>query len=1184
MKKLFLFLVLGLFLVSFVSASIYYEEENKTYIIDTWIPNWLGGDGESTVTLIDNTDQCLIDCSFTIEGYNEQPVNLIDDFYLLDRNGNDASKNLRSISFKLGTYQEVEKINYSSPIYSNEETCTIIEQNNTNQSYQSCHYDIIGYDTYLVNELVWQEYDGQDVDGYWQLKADAKKNPVSMDWVIKFRGKDLTNWAWWDTNWLYKREISNLTGNISALITIPYSENMNSNFSDLRFIDNTETIELNYTIENKSDGNWAFVRVNNLGQNSIYMYYGNAAASDNSNASDVYFNPVSVYYLDSNANDFVGSNDGTVNGATLTTGYINGSYSFDGVSDYINFGEIPVTTAISVSVWAYFSDNLGNPIISKRTNGNNWQISSTNGNYNAYFLVWTSGGSGTANTGTGDIIQNTWHNIVGTYDGSNVRIYLDGVLKDTQPLTGTIMNNSNIIKFGTDSPGGSNYYNGKIDELYVYNKNLTQDQITKLYTQTAPNFIEGSETNQAGLTISGVIPSNNTYSINSYNQFNLSVNIINNETEYLENITFNIYYQNGTKIYNSTNSYGDITTITESFNYTFDDGFYLWNFDVCSTISCLSIVNRTIGIDTVNPTIEIFSPNETLNYTYNGYILQLNFTATDTNLDTCLVQYNNTNTTYNCQSGVLNSTYFNYEKDMDNITIYINDTFGRTVNDIISWSYKIFENNRTLNSSTYQTAYETYTINLENPTSITNIKFTINGVEYSPTESGKDYTYSLDAPTNVIQNNSVAWKFTDTDGSFYSNYSYQNVTEINFYKCNATLTDDFLNITFKDEENFSIISESIPLSTFTYYLGTGTSNKTYQYINSSEVPSIEFCSTTTNRTLYVYPYMQYKKGTTYPQRIWQPSVRSYNSTVTNQSLYSLISTSGIYTTFQVINTADQVISGVDVTATREISGESVDVGIGTTASSGTVTFWLNPDFVHDYVFSKTGLDTVTTSFAPTQTAYTITMGGTLSTANSSMRGIDYDILPTDLFLENDTNYTFGFTLTSSYWDVSEYGFNLRLANGTIITGDSTSVEGTALTKLYNVNNQTLIYLDAYWVINDEYTNITRVWAIQNTEYTGYGIKTFFEDLNFYLDSGLFGIDNFGRYLIAFIIIFISVGIMGYKFGISSPLGLISLLFGIVLFFDSVVGLLPAIRGVEHLPTFIAGLILILAILNEVKNR
>jgi hypothetical protein len=446
------------------------------------------------------------------------------------------------------------------------------------------------------------------------------------------------------------------------------------------------------------------------------------------------------------------------------------------------------------------------------------------------------------------------------------------------------------------------------------------------------------------------------------------------------------------------------------------------------------------------------------------------------------------------------------------------------------------------------------------------------------------WSYGRDLPSSVVGNNSIYFKFTYASSTFNSYTSYQNVLSTIFTLCNATYETKFLNISFKDEADSSVINASIPTSTFEYYLGTGTETKTYNYINNTENYYYTFCASPTDRTLNVDSYLQYKQGTDYPQRVSDADIVQYTNSTTNTTLYLLGVADGLYVTFQTINSAEQILSGVLVTAQRLIDSVLTTVGVGTTGDSGSVTLWLNPDFVHDFTFEKTGLTTLESSFAPTQTGYTIVMGSTSTVINSTIKGIKYSILPSDLFLENDTEYTFGFNLTSSFWDVEDYGFNLRLANGTIITGDSTGTEGTQLTKSYNVNNQSVIYLDAYWLLNGEYTNITRIWSIQNTEYTGYSIKTFFTDLSSYLDTDMFGLDNFGRNLIAFMIIFISVGIMIQQFGIINPLGITSLAFGMVLFFDVVTGILPDIRGISHLPTFIFGLALVLAIINEVQSR
>ena len=367
-------------------------------------------------------------------------------------------------------------------------------------------------------------------------------------------------------------------------------------------------------------------------------------------------------------------------------------------------------------------------------------------------------------------------------------------------------------------------------------------------------------------------------------------------------------------------------------------------------------------------------------------------------------------------------------------------------------------------------------------------------------------------------------------------------------------------------------------------MGDGTVNKTLTYVNNTVNDNYVFCATPTDRTLYVDPYVQYKQGTLYPQRIWDAVVQDYNNTITEQILYLLGSADGIYVTFQIINSADQTLEGVNINATRIISGSSVVVGDGISDASGSLTLWLNPDFSHDFIFAKTGFTTYTTSFAPTQSSYTITMvGGEGTPAEDYTVGIKTYITPKENELFNDTEYTFTFNLTSSYWDLDSFGFNLRLANGTIVGSDSSTISGTASSVTYNVINQTIIYMDYSWIINGNASVGSKYWVITNTQLTSWSIKTFFTDFNTYLSSGMFGLDNFGKYLIVFLILFISVGIMSYKYGLTSPITLVSMSFAIIFFFDIVVGLIPEIRGINHLLTYIAGIALVGLVIRETSR-
>ncbi len=107
---------------------------------------------------------------------------------------------------------------------------------------------------------------------------------------------------WFNSSWIYEKQINitensgnNLT-NYSILLYINYTKDTNSNakidFSDLRFLDSTKIEALGYWIINKSNGNYAYVwvKVPELIANSntsIYMYYGNSLANDNSNIENV---------------------------------------------------------------------------------------------------------------------------------------------------------------------------------------------------------------------------------------------------------------------------------------------------------------------------------------------------------------------------------------------------------------------------------------------------------------------------------------------------------------------------------------------------------------------------------------------------------------------------------------------------------------------------------------------------------------------------------------------------------------------------------------------------------------------------------------------------------------------------------------------------------------------------------
>ena len=84
------------------------------------------------------------------------------------------------------------------------------------------------------------------------------------------------------------------------------------------------------------------------------------------------------------------------------------------------------------------------------------------------------------------ISPNTWYQLAATYDGSNIRLYVNGVLVKTTPVSGTISNtqtqcNSGNWKIGENSYGG--YEAGYISNVQIYNASLSANEINALYLE-----------------------------------------------------------------------------------------------------------------------------------------------------------------------------------------------------------------------------------------------------------------------------------------------------------------------------------------------------------------------------------------------------------------------------------------------------------------------------------------------------------------------------------------------------------------------------------------------------------------------------------------------------------------------------------------------------------------------------
>jgi hypothetical protein len=211
---------------------------------------------------------------------------------------------------------------------------------------------------------------------------------------------------------------------------------------------------------------------------------------------------VAYYPFNGNANDASGNgNNGTINGATLTTdksGNLNSAYNFNGQNNNIVVPDnITINPSlISVSIWvnpAVFGPseqyiiNKSIDILPGSVN-RSWAIRiSSDGQLNleirvnnTYYLFGS----------TETLTLNQWNNLVFVYDGSTAKLYKNNIVVINQSLPGTLTNLSYNLSIGNfphaNMPPYGYFWNGKLDDIGIWNRALTQSEVTTLYNQ-APN-------------------------------------------------------------------------------------------------------------------------------------------------------------------------------------------------------------------------------------------------------------------------------------------------------------------------------------------------------------------------------------------------------------------------------------------------------------------------------------------------------------------------------------------------------------------------------------------------------------------------------------------------------------------------------------------------------------------------
>ena len=214
---------------------------------------------------------------------------------------------------------------------------------------------------------------------------------------------------------------------------------------------------------------------------------------------------VGFWPFNGNANDESGNgNDGAVNGAVLSTdrfGNPNSVYSFNGSSSFIqiqNSSSLSLSNQITISVWFninnYFLNpvwnNLSFPILCKSNSAGNFGMFNLGIEPNIVYSYLNQQGRGLPVT---NINLNQWTHLVTTIQAGIISCYINGILVSSQSCVsqpGGIGSpiNSNPLIIGNDIPGQTEWTNGKLDDIGIWNRALSPAEISGLYVGCGLNI------------------------------------------------------------------------------------------------------------------------------------------------------------------------------------------------------------------------------------------------------------------------------------------------------------------------------------------------------------------------------------------------------------------------------------------------------------------------------------------------------------------------------------------------------------------------------------------------------------------------------------------------------------------------------------------------------------------------
>ncbi|ABE52855.1 LamG-like jellyroll fold domain-containing protein [Methanococcoides burtonii] len=192
--------------------------------------------------------------------------------------------------------------------------------------------------------------------------------------------------------------------------------------------------------------------------------------------------------------DSISNLNGDVEGAAWTTGSNGSGLDFDGTNDHVfvpNSSDFKFTDSITMMAWVNSDVSNTAKIVQK----GDW------GGYGLGLDIWNGwgasvyfdgSGSQSLRWGSGVPENGRWYHVAFTYDGSAMRLYVDGREVNNATVSGDLKVNSKDIYIGSDGVT-QKFFDGKIDEVGVHQNALTGNEIYEIYNSSRPVTTNGTK-------------------------------------------------------------------------------------------------------------------------------------------------------------------------------------------------------------------------------------------------------------------------------------------------------------------------------------------------------------------------------------------------------------------------------------------------------------------------------------------------------------------------------------------------------------------------------------------------------------------------------------------------------------------------------------------------------------------